>query len=198
MKFWVVGVAVLGALIAVGSAGAAALIDSGDVVNGSLTGRDVRNSSLTGSDVKNKSLTKRDFRGSVRGPRGFTGPQGPQGIQGPPGPVNTSGIQVVTAASVTPAGDFGSAIAFCPAGQRVVAGGGFANNGGIDGLLVSEANNARTAWFVIMADNTGFGGTIEAQALCVGADRAVVARDTRAATRREVARLVAELDARRR
>lgn len=185
---WVVATALVAGLLAAGTAGAAALIDGGDV----------KNSSLTGADVKNKSLTKSDFRGSVQGPRGFRGSQGPQGPQGPAGPINVSGIQTVFGPeNTTPANDIGSSIAFCPAGQRVISGGGFANNGGVDGLLASEANTARNGWFVIMADNTGFGGTIQAQALCAVADRAVVARNTHAETRREVARRIEALTARR-
>jgi collagen triple helix repeat protein len=72
-------IVVVSLLLAASTAGAAALIDGGDVRDGSLTGR----------DVLNKSLTKKDFRGSVRGRRGLPGvqgPQGPQGAQGPQGP----------------------------------------------------------------------------------------------------------------
>ena len=58
---------------------------------GLLTGADVKNSSLTGKDVKNKSLTKADFKGSIRGPRGATGPAGPQGSVGPTGPMGPVG-----------------------------------------------------------------------------------------------------------
>lgn len=179
---WVLGLAIVGLLAMAGAAGAASLIDGGDV----------KNSSLTGKDVRNRSLTQSDFRGSVRGPRGPQGPQGPAGV------MSTSGITVVTAEAAVPAGGFGSAIAFCPAGQRVVSGGGFANNGGVDGLAASEPNDASTAWFTIMADNTGFGGTIQADALCATAGAAVISKtQSREATRREVARLVAQIEARR-
>jgi collagen triple helix repeat protein len=77
-------VVVVALLLAAATAGAQSLIDSGDVMNNSLTGK----------DVKDKSLTKKDFKGSVRGARGAAGPpgapgapgaQGAQGAQGQPG-----------------------------------------------------------------------------------------------------------------
>jgi hypothetical protein len=186
--------AVVAALLAAATAGAQAVIDGGDI----------RNNSLTGKDVKNKSLTKRDFRGSLRGPRGFPGPQGaqgpqgPQGAQGPPGPINASGLNSVTGPLTTYApGTVGSSIAFCPAGQRVVSGGGSVITGVADGIAVSRHNSDRTSWFVIAGNNSGINGEIQAVALCAGANQAVVAnaRD-RAKTRREVTRLVAKLEAR--
>jgi hypothetical protein len=56
-----------------------------------ITGKQIKNGSITGVDVKNKSLTARDFRGSVRGPRGQTGPAGPQGAAGRPGSQGPAG-----------------------------------------------------------------------------------------------------------
>jgi hypothetical protein len=177
------------------------IVATGATAQSLIDGGDIKNNSVTGKDVRNKSLTKKDFAGVLTGPRGRRGAQGPQGAQGPPGPagpINASGLQTVTGPEeVVLANDFGSSIAFCPAGQRVVSGGGFMNNGGFDGLQASEPNNARTSWFVISADNTGFGGTIQAVALCAGAGSAVAAKSTRAQTRRQVARLIAKLKAQR-
>lgn len=70
-----------------------------------ITGTQIKNSSITGVDVKNKSLTSRDFRGSVRGPRGLTGPAGPAGPQGLAGPQGPQGLQ----GPVGPKGDKGDA-----------------------------------------------------------------------------------------
>ena len=56
-----------------------------------ITGKQIANSSITGLDVKNKSLTPKDFKGSVRGPRGLTGPAGAQGPQGPQGAIGPQG-----------------------------------------------------------------------------------------------------------
>jgi len=99
--------ALIGALATAGTAGAAAVIDGGDVKNGSLTGK----------DVKNRSLTPTDFRGSVRGP------QGPAGPQGPPGPVVLGRMTTVRASLSVPAGAVESVTAVCPAGYGVVSGG---------------------------------------------------------------------------
>jgi hypothetical protein len=189
MKLWVVGVAVLGALIAVGSAGAAALVDSADVVNGSLTGKDVRNSSLTGKDVKNKSLTKRDFRGSVTGPRGFTGPQGPQG---PPGPTVLGQMVIVQSPQVFYGAEVvEDAVAFCPAGYRVVSGGGV--NVADEQLAATEATGDRSGWFVIGVDLTADGGEyIQAQALCAPTGQAVAA--SRVDARAQVAAKVRQVE----
>jgi hypothetical protein len=192
-------VAVAAILLAAGGATAQSLIDGGDI----------RNNSVTGRDVRNKSLTGQDFRGSVRGPRGPQGPQGAQGPpgapgsqgpQGPPGPINASGLQTVAGPEVTFApGTVGSSAAFCPAGQRVVSGGGEVITGAADGIAISEPNNNRTSWFIIAGNNSGINATIRARALCAGANQAVAAgvnsRD-RAETRREIARLVAKIEAR--
>jgi Collagen triple helix repeat (20 copies) len=56
-----------------------------------FNGTDIINGTLTGSDVKDHSLTAKDFKGSVRGPRGKTGPPGAQGAAGPPGATGPAG-----------------------------------------------------------------------------------------------------------
>jgi Collagen triple helix repeat (20 copies) len=68
-------------LVSATAAGAAAVIDGGDIRNGSVTGKDIRD----------KSLTKQDFKGSVRGPQGPPGARGAQGIQGAQGPKGDPG-----------------------------------------------------------------------------------------------------------
>jgi hypothetical protein len=166
-------IAVTALLLGATGAGAAALIDGGDV----------KNSSLTGKDVKNKSLTRLDFRGSVRGPRGF---QGPQGAQGPAGPTAVGQIAVVRSPQVAygPSDFVQTAIAFCPAGQRVISGGGV--NIGDEQLAMTEALGDRSGWAVIGVDRVDDGGEyIQAQALCAPTGQAVAAR--RSTARAEVA-----------
>jgi hypothetical protein len=95
-----------------------------------ITGAQIQNNTITGKDIKNKSLTKRDFRGSVRGPRGFPGPQGPQGAQGAAGAAGAPGAPGAPGATNTvtrfgPGSTDGTDIAFCQPGERVVGGGGF-------------------------------------------------------------------------
>jgi hypothetical protein len=162
-----------------GGAFAAATIDGGDV----------KNNSLTGKDVRNKSLTRADFRGSVRGPRGLPGPAGPQGPAGP-----TIIGQMTTVAS--PQAFFGptdlvmAAIAFCPAGQRVVSGGGASVTD--EQLAITAPTDGRTGWFVVGVDLIDDGGEyVQATANCAPAGAAVAARAaSRAAERRYVARMV--------
>lgn len=77
-------ITVVALLLAATSAGAAALIDGGDVKDGSLTGK----------DVKDKTLTRKDIKGDLRGRPGFHGERGAQGmpgIQGPPGSIGPPG-----------------------------------------------------------------------------------------------------------
>lgn len=75
------GIALVVALVATGTAGAAAKL---------ITGAQVKDSSLTGKDIKNGSLTASDFaRGQL--PAGAQGPAGPQGAAGPQGPAGAAG-----------------------------------------------------------------------------------------------------------
>lgn len=170
---WVLAIAAVTSLLATTGAGASALIDGGDIKNGSLTGKDVRN----------KSLTRSDFRGSVRGPRGF---QGPQGVPGPAGPTALGQITIVNSAQVPygPSDVVQTAVAFCPAGQRVISGGGA--NIADEQLAATEATGDRSGWYVIGVDLTDNGGEyIQAQALCAPTGQAVAA--SRRNVRTEVA-----------
>jgi hypothetical protein len=189
-------VAVVAALLAAATAGAQALIDGGDV----------RNNSLTGKDVKNKSLTKQDFRGSVRGPRGLPGapgPQGARGAQGPQGPAGPPGPTAVGQLTVVYSPEMlfttstaQEAIAFCPSGQRVVSGGGFSASD--EQIAATEALDDRSGWVVIgvdLVDDPALDEAVQAQALCAPTGQAVAARSTRSRARREVARMVARVEA---
>lgn len=130
-------IAVVALLLAATSAGAAAVIDGGDV----------RNNSLTGKDVKNKSLTKKDFRGSVRGPRGLRGAPGQQGSQGAQGAQGPAGATNVTVREGPV--QLGVSTAPCNPGERAVGGGGFTGDEG--GYLYNsspqeDAGETPTAW----------------------------------------------------
>lgn len=108
--------------------------------------------------------------------------------------VTPSGIVTVTSpTSFVPPVEVGAAIAFCPGGQRALSGGGSMISGFGDGLAVSKANDARTAWFVIAVNNSEFTtAELQATAYCAPAGGAVAAsqRDVRA----EVAQHVRDLD----
>jgi hypothetical protein len=167
MKRTVLLIAACIALTAVGGAYAAAQI----------TGRQIKNSTITGKDVKNRSLTPKDFRGSVRGPRGLTGAQGPQGApgaQGPAGPSAVGQLTLVKSAQVPygPSEVAKAAIAFCPAGQRAVSGGGI--NIGDEELAATQPTDDRSGWTVIGVDLIENGGEyVQATALCAPTNVAV-------------------------
>jgi hypothetical protein len=64
----------------------------------------------------------------AQGPAGAQGPRGPQGAQGAQGPAGSAGVsgyQVVQSAGASSAADFKVQAATCPAGKKVVGGGGF-------------------------------------------------------------------------
>ena len=171
----------------------------GAVAAGYITGSAVKDGSLTGKDIKNRSLTPSDFRGSVRGPRGFDGPEGPVGPQGPPGPSDLGQLTIVD----SPQSYFGvevvtSATAFCPPGQRAVSGGGVSISD--EQLAASEPTNDRSGWFVIGVDRIDNGGEyVQARVVCAPTGKAVAASaPARAGARAEVARLVQRFKAARR
>jgi hypothetical protein len=175
---WVALFGLSALLLTAGTAGAAALIDGGDVVNGSLTGKDVRNSSLTGRDVKNKSLTRRDFRGSVRGPRGFTGPQG---IQGPPGPTIVNRIGTYGAAMSVGPGGIDILTVACPPGHAVVSGGWTIIGG--DTVPFVDKTYDDVSWSVGIDNfNSSISADAEVYAHCAPAGQAVAAGASRRAS----------------
>jgi hypothetical protein len=169
-----------------------------------ITGRQVKDSSLTGADIRNGSLNTADFSGaarsSLRGPQGPAGSQGPAGIQGPAGPSAVAAAVPVTSAQVsfTPDSYAQTVTAFCPAGQRVVSGGGASIS--FEGLSASQANASRTGWFVVGAtdDPTFPGQFVQAYAICAPANSAVAARVGKAKNtakdKAQIARVVTAVD----
>jgi len=161
----------------------------GAVAATQITGSMIARGTITGKNVKNDSLTPTDFRGSVRGPRGARGVQGPQG---PAGPTVLGQVTTVSSAQVPYGADFAqTAIAYCPAGQRVISGGGA--NIADEQLAASIPAGARIGWGVIGVDLTDNGGEyVQAYALCAPAGQAVAARAP--VSRAEVRRHFAELE----
>ena len=168
-------------------------MSGGAVAASKITGKQIASGTITGKNVKDRSLTGRDFSGSLRGPRGPQGPQGLQGPQGPQGPSVVGQMTVVNSGQVAygPSDVIQTAVAFCPAGQRAISGGGA--NIGDQELWLSEATPGRSGWVVGGADLTDDGGEyIRASAACAPVGAAVAARATsRASVRRWVARLEA-------
>ena len=91
MKGWILGTAVAGALLAASGAGAAALIDGGDIRNNSVTGKDIRDKSLTKTRLSRIAVGTTGLSEALRGAEGAPGPQGPKGDPGPAGPKGDPG-----------------------------------------------------------------------------------------------------------
>jgi hypothetical protein len=144
----------------------------GAVAAATITGKQIKDGSVTGKDVKTRSLLANDFKSGQlpRGPQGLPGPQGPAG------PSLVGGSNLVSSAQVPygPSDLVMTAIAFCPAGQRVISGGGV--NIGDEQLAISMPTSDRSGWAVAGVDLVDNGGEyVQAQAICAPAGQAVAA-----------------------
>jgi hypothetical protein len=103
----------------------------------------------------------------------------------------------VSSAEVPFGGGYAQTVtANCPAGQRVVSGGGVSIS--IGGLSASQANASRTGWFVV--GGTTSPGTanqyVQAYALCAPAGVAVASSaGSKAKDKAQIARIVAQVTA---
>ena len=144
-----------------GSAVAASKITSAQIKDGTITTKDIKNDTLTMSDISARLF---DQLSGAQGPAGPAGPSGPAGPAGPAGPSAVAGITVVRGPQVLfgPTDIVKAATAFCPAGQRVVSGGGASITD--EELAVSEATSDRSGWFVIGVDEfDGSGEYVQAR-----------------------------------
>ena len=154
--------------------------------------REIRNNGVRTQDVKDGNLRGRDFIRRAFGRREVRDADHVDGKNASDFLSNSgTGIGVVQGpVEAIPGGGINGSVAFCPAGQRVISGGGFVNtNAG--GLFYSAASDDRTAWFAAGEDLDGAGGTVWAQALCARGGAPVLSGSDRAATKRE---LQAKLD----
>jgi hypothetical protein len=158
-----------------GTAVAGALITGKNVKNNSIAGVDILNESLGSKDVKNGSLLPKDFKaGSLpAGPQGPAGQAGPAGPQGPAGANGVSGLEIVYENTLNNSDTQKSVMATCPAGKKVVAGGGFAYGpGGFPaevGIVASFPTDER--WRVVAHEQDAFAGAwyLRAYAVCAAA-----------------------------
>ena len=159
-----------------GSAFAASKITGAQIKDGTLTGRDLKNRSIGSSKLDGTALAE------LEGPQGASGPAGPTGPSGPAGPAGPSavgGLTPVTSAQVSFAGQYATTVtAYCPAGQRVVSGGGASIS--LSGIAASQANVTRTGWFVVGGTNDPSVANqyVQAYAQCAPANVAVAASAT--------------------
>jgi hypothetical protein len=117
-----------------------ALAVGAGVATAELMGDDaVKSSSITGEDVKDGSLTRADFGGSVRGP---AGPRGRPGIV-------AARLERVSTFANSGGGSpsEGHAVARCPAGKRVIGGGGM-TEGSIGTVTESYPKGDLSGWVV--------------------------------------------------
>ena len=156
-----------------------------------VTGKQIKNGSIGMSDLSSKA--KRALKGNA-------GPRGPQGVPGPPGPTVVGQSTIVQSAQVPfgPTDIVQYAIAYCPAGHRVVSGGGVSISD--EQLAASMPTAARDGWGVIGIDLSDDGGEyVEAYAICAPAGQAMAARaGSRAAAERAFSRLAAKFTGTRR
>lgn len=150
-------------LIAFASSATAAVVVTGkQIKDNTITTKDFRDGGLRGLDVRDESLTQNDFATIVEGPRG------PQGGRGPTGQPGSSGLAHVIEPLAIPKNTTKTWGAKCPAGTRVLSGGGSAATQGI-ALLTESAplDDAGSGWWVGIRNETNVTVTGYAWALCV-------------------------------
>jgi hypothetical protein len=138
MKKLAFGLALLCALVIASTAGAAALIDGGDVKNGSLTGKDIKNRSLGAKELSKKA--RRNLRGQ-KGAKGDTGPAGPKGDKGDTGPAGSSSE---TRIKSLPSDGFAATNATVSVTKDGAKFGPYADGGAAGGSVCYDGLNGRT------------------------------------------------------
>jgi hypothetical protein len=149
-------VACLALIVALGGVSYAA----GVLPKNSVGPPQLKKNAVTGAKVKNGTLVAADFkRGQL-----LPGPQGPKGDPGPAGTPGISGYQLVNGADVTvPAGQYGVAYVDCPAGKKVLGGGGGSEGSAPIVLLGPYINHQ---WAVAVRNDQGSSVNINAFAYC--------------------------------
>jgi hypothetical protein len=158
-------------------------IGTAQIKNSAVSGTKVATNAVSSRKVKDGSLLSVDFKAGQlpRGPQGPAGPKGdpgapsaigqpgPKGDKGDTGPAGiSSGRQDVLGAPVTvPAGGYAVATATCPAGKKVIGGGGGSKSSTIP--ISSMGPEGGSLW-VVRATNTGPSTDyVHAEAVCANA-----------------------------
>ena len=138
-----------------GTAVAAGLITGGQIANNTVSHLDIKNNDLRSADVRDNSLKSIDvLNGTLKkidfapgqlpaGPAGPAGAQGPAGPQGAPG---LAGLEIVQAESASNSETVRQINASCPAGKKVVGGGGHVWGAGGDIALDESYPMSATTW----------------------------------------------------
>jgi len=111
-------VASLALLVSLGGVGYAAVM----LPKNSVGAPQIRNDAVTAAKVRDGSLSLLDLGASAR--RALTGPAGAPGAPGPKGDPGVGGVEIVQASSPFFSGDDRTVTVDCPAGKRVIGGGG--------------------------------------------------------------------------
>ncbi len=155
-------VAAMAVLIGFASSATAAVIVTGkQIKDNTITSKDLRDGDLKGADFTNESLTQADFSSVVAGP---VGPDGDRGAAGAPG---TAGLSYQIERLDIPKNTTRSWAANCPAGTRVISGGG--SNADVGELTESAPLDAGAGWLVGVRNKTNKTISGYAWALCVTA-----------------------------
>ena len=166
-------VAMIALFVALGGAAYAGIslsdnsVSSDQIANGQVRNADLHNSSVDTLKIRNGTIRAVDLSPAARA--ALKGNQGIQGNQGPPGVVGA--ITVQRADQPLPPGVNTVIDAACPAGTRIIGGGGSATPSGVDiHLIVSgpshpapiapvtdppSSGNTFTGWRVVYLNTVG-------------------------------------------
>lgn len=163
----IAAVALTALICTAATAGAASLITSAQIKNGTIQTRDL------------SSSAKRTLKGNA-GTRGATGQRGPAGPAGPSAVGQLARYESTT--TVAPF-DAGYAIAACPAGQRAVSGGYVSISADGEAFFSYDAGT-RAGWAVGLDNlDSSVEGDLTAYVYCAPAGVAVAAGDARSRLR---------------
>ena len=161
--------ALVSAAVATSSAGAALIITSANIKNGTIKLVDMSPS------AKRALKGTRGIRGAagppgIAGPQGAQGPpgqQGPTGLQGPQGPPGLQQISFVSnSALIGISGTVDTVSVDCPSGSEVISGGGFAEGADTDFAFMLESAATETGWLVTYRNGGTVAITATVQAFC--------------------------------
>lgn len=124
-------------------------VGSVDLKNNGVRSLDVQDNTLTSSDIKDGALRTVDFAAGelTTGPAGPSGPAGPAGAAGTPGAPGLAALEIVSGESATNSVTKQFDIS-CPAGKKLIGGGGQVFNAGGFAALDESYPVNDTTWRV--------------------------------------------------
>lgn len=187
------GIALILVLALTGGAYAAGKITGAQIKDGTITGKDVKDRSLSAGKLSDSAMREMAGDTGPAGPAGPAGSAGPQGPAGPAGPSAVAKLAPTTGSFSVPGGtDPNTSILVmtvqCPAGQRVISGGWFSDNG----IAFADKTYDGASWSVGI-DNYGSSSSADGTltALCTPAGVAVASSAKRGARDAKIASDVA-------